>query len=165
MQYSDTLLTLAEVGVAFAGFTGLAALLVRSRVDPRAHHARFRAMIESALIVVVFSILPLVLSALGLSERAAWRIASGLLAVALLAEITAAGSRTLGLTSRSFSTGLSVVLFALLALASCLLLANAAGFFAELIGGVYLGSLFALLIGAAILFLRVLLAFMPEGSE
>ncbi len=165
MQHSEVLLTLAEVGIAFAGFTGLAALLARSRVDPKAHHARFRGMIENALIVVVSSILPLVLSPLGLPEAAAWRTASGVLAIVLVAEVAAAISRTLALESSSFSAALSLAIFGLLGLAICLLLTNAAGVFAGLAGAVYLVSLFAVLVVSAILFLRLLLAFVPGSSE
>jgi hypothetical protein len=166
MQYSDTLLTLAEVGVAFAGFSGLAAIITgaRSAVDPRAHHVRFRGMIESALLVVVFSVAPLVLSPLGFAEATTWRTASGLLGIVLIADISSLISRIRALETSSFSLTVSVVLLGLLALSAGLLLLNAGGLFVNG-GAVYLLSLFLLLVVSASLFLRLLMAFVPHTRE
>ncbi len=166
MQYSDTLLTLAEVGVAFAGFSGLAAIITgaRSAVDPRAHHVRFRVMIENALLVVVFSVAPLVLGPLGFAEPTTWRTASGLFAVVLIADISIVVSRIRALEAGSFSLTVAVVCLGLMALSAGLLLLNAGGVFANG-GAVYLLSLFLLLVVSAVLFLRLLMAFVPHTPE
>ena len=121
-------------------------------------------MIECALLVVVFSVAPLVLSPLGFTEATTWRTASGLFAVVLIAEISGVISRIQALETGSFSLTLSVVLLGLMALSAGLLLLNAGGLFANG-GAAYLVSLFLLLVVSASLFLRLLMAFVPHSSE
>ncbi|MFQ5515565.1 MAG: hypothetical protein ACE5FG_14205 [Myxococcota bacterium] len=83
---SDVLHTLAEVSVAFAGFSGVVAVF--GRRDPTtwsfADRLRFTTLIESSLIALLFCVLPSCLFALHLSEEAAWRTLSGLFAAYLV---------------------------------------------------------------------------------
>jgi len=60
VQENDLLLTIAEVAVAFVGFSSLVSLLGRrtSRDDPRLDAIRMRGLIESSLLVVAFSLTP-----------------------------------------------------------------------------------------------------------
>ncbi len=84
MPEVDILLTTAEVAVAFAGFASLVTILGRrsSQVDPRIIALRFRGMLTNSLLVVAFSMIPLVLFRYGLSESVVWRLSSVLLALA-----------------------------------------------------------------------------------
>jgi hypothetical protein len=160
------LLTLAEVGIAFAGFTGLVGVLggPRMQVHPIVHHVRFRGMIESALILVLFSIAPLVFGALGLVELNVWRVSSGLLATVWLSQV-AIVIRRMRLLPAQFSRIASIPIFGIIAVANVLLLANTAGFLRHHAAAAYLLVLSLLLVLAAILFLRVLVAFVPGRRE
>lgn len=61
---SDLLLTTAEIGIAIAGFAGLASVVGRGRrgYNPEADSLRLRTMLEVSLLVVAFSLLPAFLS-------------------------------------------------------------------------------------------------------
>ncbi len=76
----------AEVAVVFAGFAGLASLLARRFTDQAAELATARLIgtIELALIVVAFSLIPLVMLNFSPESTLIWRI----LSLALAAVIT-----------------------------------------------------------------------------
>ncbi len=82
---SDLLLTFAEVAVAFAGFASLVAILGErpARDDPHINSVRMRAMVLYSLMVVMFSLLPLLLHRYEIAEAVIWRASSGALAVAV----------------------------------------------------------------------------------
>lgn len=86
MPESDILLTIAEVAVAFAGFASLVGVLGQrsSADDPRVMGVRMRAMLLSSLMVVGFSILPILLAAYGASPDLIWS-ASNLVLLAVTA--------------------------------------------------------------------------------
>lgn len=75
MEEHGILFTLAEVAVAFVGFSSLVSILgrTRSRDDPRLDAIRMRGLIESSLLVVGGSLLPPILSLYPLSPQAVWR--------------------------------------------------------------------------------------------
>jgi hypothetical protein len=75
---SDVLLTFSEVSVAFAGFASLVGMLGRrsSADDPRVLGFRMRAMLLTSLIVVGFSIFPVVLMGYGASQTVIWTASS-----------------------------------------------------------------------------------------
>ena len=83
MESSDTLLTLAELGAAFAGFSALVSVLKGRRGQPAAAHdiLRLRIVIATSVVVVAASLVPVALTNFNLSERAVW----GVSAVVLLA--------------------------------------------------------------------------------
>jgi hypothetical protein len=76
VQQADTLELLAELGVAFAGFTGLVGAF---RVNPD-HGSTFRRelrlLIEFSLYLMISAAVPLFLWNVGLPEATAWRLAS-----------------------------------------------------------------------------------------
>ncbi len=78
MSESDVLLTIAEVAVAFAGFASLVGVLGQrsSADDPRVIGLRMRAMLLSSLMVVAFSIFPIILTRYGASPDLTWRTSS-----------------------------------------------------------------------------------------
>jgi len=75
MQAEGTLELFAELFVAFAGFTGLAGVILRSDAETSELRQELRLLLEYSLILLVFSILPLVCFHAGLSETMAWRFA------------------------------------------------------------------------------------------
>ena len=83
MAESDVLLTIAEIAVAFAGFSSLVGILgQRSSVDdPRVLSVRMRAMLLSSLMVTALAILPVVVSRYGATGEFVWRSSSAALFV------------------------------------------------------------------------------------
>ena len=80
LPYESLLQTLAELSVAFVGFSMLASVFRGSGGDD--HHLRFmdfRDVAEVGLIATVGSLAPQLLQAFGLSAEVTWRAASGLL--------------------------------------------------------------------------------------
>ncbi len=86
MDHSDTLLTIAELGIALAGFATLATAIVR-RQDGQtpALGLRLILMLEVALRNVGFAVLPLPFLASFSSDPNLWRVGSGLYVVTVWA--------------------------------------------------------------------------------
>ena len=84
MDEADLLQTLAEVGVAIAGFTGVVVVLGRrARGDWSPPEIQWLHMLLlSSLCVVFFALLPVVLENAGLAPALVWRPSAGFLAVA-----------------------------------------------------------------------------------
>ena len=77
----DQLLTIAEMGAAFAGFTAIAGVLASdSRARAKAK-INFWIMIEFSFALIAFSLLPIVLFNFELSDATVWKISSTLMAV------------------------------------------------------------------------------------
>jgi hypothetical protein len=160
----DILLTTAEVAVAFAGFASLVTILGRrsAQVDPRIIELRFRGMLTNSLLVIAFSLIPLVLFRYGLREMVVWRLSSTLLALA-------GGINFLALFLRGrplFTEGVPIsavrraVTFGLIGLAEVVLVLNASGVTEPIASAVYLTGLLLFLciagFAAAWLFLTFL---------
>jgi hypothetical protein len=154
MDSRDTLIVFAEISAAFAGFGGLAAILAqRLRGDAAALAAvRLRAVIEWALVVVAFSLLPLVLVEIA-PGRAAWQILSVVLALAAVAHRLWAGFKLRGLAwgGRTYR----VLTYVWLLGTAAVLVANGASLF-EPVTAVYLCGLLSYLFFAMLLFARLL---------
>ena len=75
MQHTELLSTLAEVSIVFAGLTGVVGMLGFRSDNPALHGQLYQigAMIGFSLIAALFSILPLLLSAVGLPDTAAFK--------------------------------------------------------------------------------------------
>ena len=78
LEEADTLLTFAEIGIAFAGFAALAGVIGKSRGRDGARRdlERLRAVIYISLLVVVAALIPVVVAKYLVLEGAVWRIAS-----------------------------------------------------------------------------------------
>ena len=76
MQAAGTLELVAEIAVAFAGFSGIIGVY-RARTD-RSHDPRsdLRLLVEYGLFLLAVALLPLFLWHGGLAEERAWRVAS-----------------------------------------------------------------------------------------
>ncbi len=80
MEHSDTLLTIAELAVALAGFASLVSVIGGRRNETLRVVAslRLRLMLEVALRNAAFAVLPLPFLQLAPSDPMVWRISSGL---------------------------------------------------------------------------------------
>lgn len=80
MQYSETLLTIAELAVALAGFASLVSVIGR-RQDERSRAIdsfRLQSMLEVALRYAALALVPLPFLQLAATSPMVWRLSSGL---------------------------------------------------------------------------------------
>jgi len=160
MEAEGVFLVIAEVSVAFAGFSGIVAVLGRRSAGEwrSGDILRFWQMIEVSLSALIFSLLPFLFHYIGLSPASTWAACSGLLALVSSVQMGRAGYRTLkaARSDLSISPGFTVpflligVLIVLLQLANTLSL----GFKPSI--GPYLIGLFWQLSLACVLFWRLL---------
>ena len=164
MPGADALFTIAEVGVAFAGFASVVVVFGRRDDDGfrPADRIRFQLMISASLSVVLLAMLPFAFLLLGIDESVVWASCSIGFAVLTLSII----ARTMRAALRSASRGgISRVVmwttFAIASVAVALQLLNAAaiGFDREV--GPYYAGLLCLLTVSAISFARLL----PAGRD
>ena len=163
MQHSELLSTMAEVSIVFAGFTGVVGMLGFRSDDQRIHGQLYQvgAMTGFSLMAALFSLVPLLLSAVGLSDAAVWRFSSGGLLAALLGWAFLGRLRMLYLRGsgiRLRADWLVKLMLSLTVLVSVVLFANAAGFLGSRAGGIYLLCVFVPLLYAAFFFVRVFLS-------
>jgi hypothetical protein len=162
MQHAELLSTLAEVSIVFAGFTGVVGILGFRRDSPALHGQLYQiaAMIGFSLIAALFSIVPLLLSAMGLSDAAAWRFSSLGLLAALFGWTMVGRARLSDLRDSGYqgSQMLPKFMGLLTALLFLLLFANVAGLLGRHSGGIYLLGVFVPLVYAAFFFLRAFLS-------
>jgi hypothetical protein len=155
MDSHATLIAFAEISVAFAGFGGLAGILSQRLSGDAAALAavRLRAVIEWALVVVAFSLLPLVVVDIA-PGLGAWQVLSILLAIAAVAHRLWAGRKLRGLAwgGRTYR----ILTYVWLLGTAAVLVVNGAGLFAPIAAAVYLCGLLSYLIFAMLLFARLL---------
>jgi len=165
VKAAEALAVLAEVSVAFAGFSGIVTAFRRhnpgdwSQLD----RFRFRFMVEFSLATLALSLFPFFLSELGLPESRVWSVSSLLLgggaflylirSLVRLHPLLVAGepvSRRLALVSIAVGIGITVSAFL-----------NAAVFFSQP-SGVYLAGVGGCLFVSSAMFARLLLASSPD---
>ncbi len=164
MAGSDVLLAVAEIAIAFAGFSSIVAVLGQRTSGRwgRADVFRLAAMVQSSLITLLFAFLPLCLSFLGLGEPAAWVVASILLAgaIALLTSLSHLRARSLYSPAESSSAGTSRGIAAAMLLLGGLIVAlqvcNIFGVVFKRGPGPYITGLVLLLGISAVQFVRLL---------
>ena len=160
MEYRDTLLTIAEIAVALAGFASIVTV-VAHRADNRsriADVARLRLMLEVALRNAGFAVLPLPFLQLAPSDPAVWRISSGLYLVAALVHGVIRLRSQGDLSPRWFTISVQVLL-AMTAIAS---LANVLGLGGASAFSLYLASLLIGLSVAGLAFLTVVVSALSD---
>ena len=160
MEGENVLQTVAEVAVAFAGFTGV--VLAFGRRSDRAWSPmdiyRFRVLLGASLQTLLLSLIPLLLYHSGASERTTWAASSFLVCILLIVILTndlrylapirdqmARADRILGVI---VSVGFACVFAAQVA--------NVFGVFGSRAFAAYLGALIYYLTMASLMFLRLL---------
>jgi small-conductance mechanosensitive channel len=101
MVGDDVLLTIAQVAVAFAGFSSVVAVFGQRAVGRWSEEDLIRLifLIASSLVVMFLAFLPFFLRLLRFSDAAAWGISSAFLAASTIVISIAAWRRVLGLSS------------------------------------------------------------------
>ena len=166
MEDAELLLTIAEIAVAFAGFSGLVTILGQrsSRVDPKLVEHTLRAMILTSLLAVSFSLFPFLPYRLGASAEATWRISAGAFALAQVAYLINTGIRRRSLARSgvhgafSAHTRFAAALWVVAILALLALAGGVAG------TGLYLFALFVVLYASGSLFFTVFVSLLT-GRE
>ena len=153
MDHRDTLLTIAEIAIALAGFASIVSVIAQ-RTEERDRVAdahRLRLMLEVALRNAGFAVLPLPFLPWAPSDPMAWRVASGVyLVVALLhGVIRLKAQRRIG--PRWFTNAAQIFLTA----TSVACLANVFGLGGENAFSLYLMSLLLGLTVSGLAFLAV----------
>ncbi|MBM4384868.1 MAG: hypothetical protein FJ091_16060 [Deltaproteobacteria bacterium] len=161
MPQQETLLSLAEISVALAGFAGLVAALGSFlSAERQLAAARVRAIAENGLIVLPFALLPLFVLGFGVEEEAAFRASSVCfligygahwsLVITRFARLAREGRYAFVFSSWvgiGFSVGALLVAFA-----------NSLGVFGSYVGNAYVVSLVGPLYNCALPFFRLLAA-------
>ena len=166
MPEENILLEVAEVAVAFAGFASLVGILGRgtSHADPRVLSLRMRAMLLTSLLVVAFSLVPVILHGYGAAPHLNWTASSLVLLLAVLVygwwlqqAILFLGKA--GLTPTHFQRRIIIpaLLLTLLA-ATVLLLAN----LIVAVPAIYLTALALLLFQSGFAFVLIVFSFLPK---
>ncbi|HSM07258.1 MAG TPA: hypothetical protein VK858_21705 [Longimicrobiales bacterium] len=89
MDGSEYLIVIAEIAVAFAGFTSIVAVFQQRRKDWSALQAhRINVMLQYGLLGVALALLPMPLVAIGVAEKDVWRLSNGLAGVLNLGHAT-----------------------------------------------------------------------------
>jgi hypothetical protein len=154
VENRDTLLSIAEIAVSLAGFTGLVGVLGRRGEDTSSGLSwiRLRAMLEVALRNAAFALLPLPFLGVVSSETAIWRISSGIYLVTVVAYILYRRRRT---NPSMAGQALGGPLLSLLPISLLACLANVLGLAGPYAFSLYLLSLLLGLVSAGMLFLSV----------
>jgi hypothetical protein len=162
VQGADILETIAELSVAFAGFTGVVVAFGRrphhqsSEIDAHA----FRAMLAASLQALFFSVFPFLLAASGLEGSRLWRTSSALMLVGLAIGATIDVRFARRADRRSWATSDRILQFAIPAVglaAGVAQLANVAGVVPTPFAA-YLGGLLFFLLFSAVMFVRLVMA-------
>ena len=166
MPEAEVLLTLAEVSVAFAGFASLVGILghATSAADARVLSLRMRAMLLASLLVVAFSLIPVIVSGYGAAPHLAWTVSSFMLLGATLIygvwlqhAIISLGRA--GLTPSRFQRRVIIPTLMLTLIAAALLLI---GNMIVAMPAIYLTALALLLFQSGFAFCLIVFSFLPR---
>jgi len=161
MEHRDTLLTIAEIAVALAGFASIVSVIARRADDSSrtADAARLRMMLEVALRNAGFAVLPLPFLQLAPSDPTVWRISSGVYVVVALIYGAIRLRAQRGLNPRWFTISVQ----SLLAMTTIASLANVLGLGGANAFSLYLASLLFGLSVAGLAFLSVVASALSDA--
>lgn len=153
MAPGDTLLTIAEIAIALAGFASLVSVIGRRSSDTaRATGSlRLRLMLEVSFRNAAFALLPLPFLQIVPSDPMLWRVFSGLYLVVTMIHV-AVRLRALDTGSERLLGSASLVLFGVTCLAS---VANVLGFGGAHAFSLYLANILLGLGSGGLMFLSV----------
>jgi hypothetical protein len=151
---ADVLLTVAEVSIAFAGFASLIAIFGMRSVSATQTFdlLRYWVMLEFSLAALAFSLLPIILVFVGVSESIVWPGLSGLLAVfvivhnVVLARLFFRGENTVRSAATPGNMVAANLVYAIIGISQ---IGNALGFLERQPGWFMFGLFFVLVVAAA----------------
>jgi hypothetical protein len=156
----ETLFTIAEVAVAFAGFASIVSVLAShsGRDNPGLDATRLRMMLYTSLSATCLCFVPVLLFRLDFSPSSAWRV-SGialLLGTGLPAARNILEARTLLGEGVAIGTGIRVTAIATYVVPGALSIGIVSG---RADAGAYIAGVLVLLAGSGIAFARLVLSF------
>ncbi len=168
MDETDILLTIAEIGVALAGFASLAAILGRryKDTDPLVNAIRLRGLLDAGLSAMLLALIGVLMLQIGGSNRWVWQV-SGIAGLVFVSTIGTAAFRREKLRRHlpGFRKYMSHIMF------SCVVTAFA-GFAIISIGlagdfgfQIYLGMLCLLLVICCVMFVLVIASLMSPAQR
>lgn len=121
IEGGPVLLTLAEIAVGLAGFSGVVAAFSRTRDFPPEDRVRFLMLVGSTFFVILLALVPFLFDLGGMTESGIWRWSSGiwLLGFAGCIPLLAAGRRIIIRRGRP-APGWSLLLVFALSLAAAM---------------------------------------------
>ena len=164
----DSLLTIAEVAVAFAGFSTLASLIGKrtSRDDRRVDAMRLKNVVTSSLFVIGFAFLPVLLMDFIWPEKIVWIVSS--LVAGICAIVLAVLGRRRKLQAHLFSGFSARTYFFGMVLGTCSIasfLINATGVPGPYSHKIYQGALLLALAVSGIQFSQVVTSLLESRSS
>lgn len=168
MDEIEILLTVAEIGVALAGFASLAAILGRrdKHTDPLVNAIRLRGLLDTGLSVMLLALVGVLMLKIGGSARGVWQAAAGV-GVLLVGTIGAAAFRRERLRRHlpGFRKVTSTIMFSLVVTAFLGFSFVAAGFGGDYGFHIYFGILCLLLVICCTMFVLVIASLMTAKQE
>ena len=163
MEAEGTLSLIAEVSIAFAGFTSVVGVFgARDEQWSSSQLSSLRLLIETSLIMLLTALLPLALYSTGLPTTESWRLASGIKAAQMLVYWLFSFRRhqqDLASLPRAFawaSVAFDGILFAVHIL-------NASGFF-QIPAAPYVIHLYYLMLAACVSFIGMMAPLWRQGE-
>lgn len=117
----EVLLTMAQVAVGLAGFSGVVTAFSRTRDFPAEDRVRFLMLVGGSFFVILLALVPFILELGGMPERETWRWSSGvwLLGLAGCTPLLVAGRRIILRRGRP-APGWSILLVVVVSLSASL---------------------------------------------
>lgn len=159
MDETDILLTVAEIGVALAGFASLATVLGRryGNTDPLVNAIRLRGLLDAGISTLMLALVAVLLLQIDASGEWVWRIASlvGILFV-LTIGVTAFRREKLRRHLPGFRARASAIMYTLVAVALVGFIAISAGLVGSYGFQIYFAILCLLLVICCTMFVLVI---------
>ena len=167
MEYAGTLLTIAELAVALAGFASLVSVIARSRNNrSRAIDAfRLHTMLEMALRNAAFALAPLPFLQMLPSDPIVWRVASGLYMISTALYMVRARMRARSLEGVASEPWILVSTLSIASISFVMNFTNVVGLGGSNAFSIYLGVLVLGLVTTGVLFLSVAASVFSEPGS
>lgn len=163
MDETDILLTVAEIGVALAGFASLAAILGRryKDTDPLVNAIRLRGLLDAGLSAMLLALIGVLLVKIGGSEPWVWR-AAAVVGIVFVSTIGTAAFRREKLRRHlpGFNSRASFIMFSMVAASFVGFVLMSAGFVGSYGFHVFFAILCMLLIICCTMFVLVIASLM-----
>lgn len=164
----DTLLTIAEIAVAFAGFASIASAITKtySGLDPKVNSLRLQNMVDIALTVVVASFMPVLTREIFESEQLMWMTASAVSLIFGAFTFIRVSKRAKPMVNlEGYDKGGSLRIRIIGAFSLIGLFVGSTGLLPEHAYAIYLGSVLLTLLVSGMLFFRVIESLVYRISE
>lgn len=163
MEETEILLTVAEIGVALAGFASLAAILGRKykHTDPLVNAIRLRGLLDAGLSTMLLALIGVLMLQIGGQNIWVWQVAS-FAGLGFVTTIGTAAYRRENLRRHlpGFRRRVSIIMFTLVATAFVGFAFTSAGFAGDYGFHIFLGILCLLLVICCTMFVLVIASLM-----